>query len=101
MPSWDSIPPTDKQLRYAMLIKTALNDNVDLSTMDKWEISDYISSSLKNEEKAWEIDRFFVKARYRKNIKFGKSYDGYSDEYLNANYGLDACDFGIYPWGNS
>lgn len=99
-------PPTDKQFRYAEAIKAALKDSVDLYAMDKWEMRDYISRNLSNNERAIEIDRYFINQRRRREIKFGsrhrlsgKAY--LSDDSLNANWGLDACDFGIFPWGDS
>lgn len=94
-------PPTDKQLRYAETIRAALKDDVNLSAMDKWEMRDYISGCLSDKGKALRVDEYFANQRRRRKIAFGtrhrsggKAY--LSDASLNADWGLDPCDFGIF-----
>lgn len=102
------VPYTEKQYRYAEFISYALDDNANLRDMDKWEMRDYISNSLENPEKRSIINKF----RYELHKKYQNRMEEErlrrertrrypSDDFLNANYGLDACDFGIFPWGNS
>lgn len=108
MTDWKKIPPTEKQCRYADFISRALDDNANLRDMDKWEMRDYISSSLADPEKRSIIHEFRceMRRRYQERIEIDRlrrertrRYP--SDDFLNANYGLDACDFGIFPWGDS
>lgn len=102
------VPHTEKQFRYAQFISVALGDNVNLRDMDKWEMRDYISNSLADPEKRSKIHeyRYELHKLYQERMEAERRRKERmrrypSDDYLNANYGLDACDFGIFPWGDS
>lgn len=108
MTNQKKIPYTEKQYRYAEFISRALDDNANLRDMDKWEMHDYISNSLTDPEKRRTIHEF----KYKLHKKYQDRMDEErrrrermrrypSDDFLNANYGLDPSDFGIFPWGNS
>lgn len=106
MGNWRNDPPTLKQLSCAHMISCALEDNIKLEKMTKGEISDYISESLSDKHKKLYIEQYKMKQRVRRHILFserstrrGKPY--LSDDSLNADWGLDTCDFGIFPWGDS
>lgn len=102
------VPYTKKQYRYAEFISYALDDNVNLNNMDKWEMRDYISNSLADPEKKRIINecRYKLRKKYQERLEKERQRRELArrypfDDFLNANYGLDACDFGIFPWGDS
>lgn len=102
------VPPTEKQYHYAQFISRALDDNANLGAMDKWEMRDYISNSLADPEKRSKIQeyRYELRKLYQERMEVARRRRERTrryptDDFLNANYGLDPSDFGIFPWGDS
>jgi len=63
------IQPTEKQIKYAHDISRALDDDVDLDSMDKWQIRDYISNALSHPETKKKISDYTYRAMRREHEK--------------------------------
>lgn len=105
--SWEMIqvdPPTEKQIKYATDIANKLKLDVDISSMDKWQMRDFISE---------HVDEFKSKLREQRiaRRRFARSWHNNRTSrrfYTDSDFGcggedpICTCfDMGIYPWGDS
>ena len=49
------VPPTEKQMKYAIDISSAFQDDAPILEMDKWQMRDYISKALESQENRKKI----------------------------------------------
>lgn len=102
--SWAAIrtePPTEKQVKYAKDIAWTLHLNVDLNSMDKWQMRDFISEHVRDFKR--ERTLRMLKAR-EESIRWRRRNGFYSDSDFGCGGDDPICDcfdFGIYPWGDS